>query len=88
MGYPIAKYERDDFLTVNALVKHSGMSRRTLMTYLHHPTTPIPHRKIGSRIFVAVSEFRAWSDQFKVTPATIDVKALVNDLAPARGLHR
>lgn len=88
MEYPNAKQERDDFLTVDALVEHSGMSKRKLMTYLHHPVTPIPHRRIGQRIYVLVSEYRAWAEQFRVTPQTLDVRALVDELAPARGLRR
>lgn len=80
MGIPIAKYERDDFLTVPALMKHSGMSRRTVMKWLHHPTTPLPYRKIGNKILVTVSEFRAWADQFKVEPNAVDVAAIVREV--------
>lgn len=80
MGLPIPKYERDDFLTVPALIKHSGMSRRTLMKWLHHPTTPLPYRKIGGKILVTVSEFRAWADQFKVAGNTVDIKSIVREV--------
>lgn len=80
MEHPKSKPDRDDFLTVTDLVEHSGMSRRTLMTWLHHPTTPIPHRKIGQKIFVLVSEYREWADQFKVTPTNIDVAAIVAEV--------
>jgi predicted DNA-binding transcriptional regulator AlpA len=72
--------EREDFLTINQLLAHSGMPRRTLMKWLHHPLTPIPHRKIGRRVFVLVSEYRQWADQFKVKPTIINVRELVDDV--------
>lgn len=72
--------DRDDFLSVTDLVKHSGMSRRTLHKYLHHPLQPIPHRMIGGKIYVTVSEFRTWADQFKVQSEVFDVRKLVDEV--------
>jgi hypothetical protein len=76
----MAHPDRDDFLDVTDLVQHSGMSRRTLHKYLHHPLQPIPHRMIGGKIYVTVSEFRAWADQFKVQSEIVDVRAIVDEI--------
>lgn len=80
MQHPNANVERDDFLTLNQLVTHAGLSKRTLEKYLHHPLTPLPHHKIGNKILVTVSEYRAWADQFKRTAAVIDVRAIVSEV--------
>jgi predicted DNA-binding transcriptional regulator AlpA len=72
--------DRDDFLSVTNLVKHSGMSRRTLHKWLHDPIRPLPHRMIGGKIYVLVSEYRTWADQFKVRREVFDVRKVVDEV--------
>jgi hypothetical protein len=78
----------DGFLTVDGLVEYSRMSKRKLLSWLHHPVKPIPHRRIGQRIYVKRSEFDTWTEQFRVEPSGLDVQALVDELVPTRGRRR
>lgn len=70
----------DDYLSVTELAAYSNMSRRWLMSRLHHPVSPIPHFKVGQKLLVKRSEFDAWLRQFRVQHTPIDVDAIVAEV--------
>jgi hypothetical protein len=63
---PRAKVE-DCFMPLKALSKYSGLSVRTLRTYLSHAIRPLPHYRPGGKILVKRSEFDDWIARFKAT---------------------
>jgi excisionase family DNA binding protein len=67
----------DPYLTVEALVAYSGMSRRTLQRHLTARHNPLPHFKPGGKILVRRSEFDQWMERHRAS-ATGDVTGLVN----------
>jgi excisionase family DNA binding protein len=69
----------DPFLSIKALATYAGVSVRTLRECLGHPTHPLPHYRIGSKILVRRSEFDAWIVQHRRVAQT-DVAGLVNDV--------
>jgi len=73
----------DGYLTFADLVAYSGLSKRTLQSYLHHPVHPLPYYQIERKILVKRSDFDAWAKQFRVADAPVDIGA-IND-AVTRG---
>lgn len=57
------------YLPLTALARYSGLGLRTLRQYLHHPTRPLPHYRIGGKILVRRGEYDAWALQWKVSAA-------------------
>jgi Helix-turn-helix domain len=69
----------DAYLPLKALAGYSGLSVRTLRTYLVHASTPLPHFRIGGKVLVRRSEFDAWAARFRVERQPI-VENLVNEV--------
>jgi len=74
---PLAYIAPDSYLTLDALVSYSGLSRRTLQRYLADLTDPIPHFKPGGKILVRRSEFDRWIERHRAS-AKNDVAGVVN----------
>ncbi|MCA9467915.1 MAG: helix-turn-helix domain-containing protein [Nitrospira sp.] len=55
----------DPYLDLRALVQYSGLAKRTLQTWLHHPDLPLPHYDVGGKVLVRQSEFDRWIQQLK-----------------------
>jgi hypothetical protein len=70
----------DPYLPLTVLSRYSGLSVRRLRDYLHDPTRPLPHYRIGGKIVVRRSDFDMWASQFRVTIETTSIDALVTDL--------
>lgn len=75
----------DGYVSLKELASYSGMSERTLRTYLTYAAHPLPHYHIGRRVLVKRSEFDAWMQSFpgKGTPAkaALEARAWVRKLA-------
>ena len=69
----------DIYLPLKALSGYSGLSVRTLRARLVHPSTPLPHYRVGGKILVKQSEFDAWIARFRIS-ATPRVDAVVTDI--------
>lgn len=69
-----------EYLPLKDLAQYSGVSVRTLRSYLRDPAAPLPYyQPAGGKVLVKRSEFDAWMQRFrKDAPAPID--AIVNDL--------
>lgn len=68
----------DAYLPLKTLADYSGLSVRTLRSYLTHPAHPLPCYRIGGKVLVRRSEFDQWAGQFRaLPPSTVD--ALVTD---------
>ena len=68
--------DMDGYLPLKPLALYSGLSVRTLRTYLTRPSHPLPHFRIGGKILVKRSEYDLWAGRFRST-ATDCVDALV-----------
>src|SRR5262245_45440442 len=55
---------RDRYLSLAQLVTYSSLSLRTLNRHLKDPDHPLPHKRVGGRVLVRISEFDAWIDEF------------------------
>lgn len=56
----------DPYLSLRALAAYSGLSRRTLRTYLERlPNEALPCYRLGGKILVRKSEFDAWIAQYR-----------------------
>jgi excisionase family DNA binding protein len=72
--------EGDRYLSVVELAAYSGLSRRTLERHLAHPTTPLPHYKIGGRILVRRAEFDAWIHSQGTSPRIRALRRVEDDV--------
>lgn len=70
----------DAYLPLKRLAEYSGLSVRTLRTYIAGGATPLPHYRIGGRIVVRQSEFDAWASQFRVASRPMEMDAFVADV--------
>jgi len=69
----------DAYLPLRVLAGYSGLSVRTLRSYLTHPAAPLPHYRIGGKVLVRRSDFDVWAVRFRVSaPAVVD--RLVRDV--------
>ncbi len=89
----ILQTDLDPWLTLEALSRYSGLSVRTLRTYLTDPHRPLPHyrmkephviagkdgkrRTITGKILIRRSEFDRWMEAYRYTP---DLDRLVNEV--------
>ena len=55
------------YLPLKALAQYSGLSVRTLRSYLSRLSHPLPHYRIGGKILVKRSEYDIWVQHFRVT---------------------
>ena len=77
--------EDDRYLSLRALAAYSGLSVRTLRSYLIHAVDPLPHYRVGGKILVRRSEFDAWARRFRVARPSLDLDTLVGDLVGGFG---
>ncbi|HVH55914.1 MAG TPA: helix-turn-helix domain-containing protein [Vicinamibacterales bacterium] len=75
----------DRYLPLKALAAYSGLSTRTLRSYLTDRVRPLPHYRFGARIVVKQSEFDEWAGQFRRAPKGESLDALVNDVLGSMG---
>ena len=73
----------DAYLPLKALTPYSGLGLRTLRAYLHDPSRPLPHFRVGGKILVRRQDFDAWVSQFRVVAKAQTVEGLVNDVVSA-----
>ena len=59
--------ELDPYLPLKALAQYSGLSVRSLRSYLSRPSHPLPHFRIGGKILVKRSEYDVWAGRFRAT---------------------
>ena len=63
----------DGYLPLRDLAAYSGLSVRTLRTYLVHRSCPLPYLHVGGKLLVKRSEFDSWINGFRVAdPADVD----------------
>ncbi len=75
----------DPYLSLKALSGYSGLSRRTLQTYLHASHDPLPHLHVGAKILVQRSTYDRWATRFQCRRAA-DLDQLVTQTL--RDLHQ
>lgn len=74
-----ANDDSDAYYPLRRLADYSGLCIRTLRSYLVHPSTPLPHYRIGGKILVRRSDYDAWAARFRVTARPV-VDDLVNEV--------
>lgn len=72
-----------EYLPLKALAQYSGLSVRTLRSYLASPSHPLPCFRIGGKVLVRRSDFDTWAEMFRSVPA-VRIDAIVTDVL--RGL--
>lgn len=56
----------DPYLSLKALAQYSGLSTRTLRTYIDRPPAEaLPCYRVGGKLLVRKSDFDAWMKQFE-----------------------
>ena len=75
----------DRYLPLKSLAVYSGLSTRTLRSYLTDRVRPLPHYRFGSRIVVKQSEFDEWAGHFRRAPKGESLDGLVDDVLGLMG---
>lgn len=78
---PARIVDDDHYLSMDDLVRYSGLSMRTVQRHLKHLTRPIPHARIGGRVLVKKSAFDAWVEAATVARPTPTTGRLEADAA-------
>jgi len=55
----------DPYLSLKALAGYSGLSVRTLRSYLTDPFHPLPCYRVGGKVLVRRSEFDRWITRYR-----------------------
>ena len=58
------------YVSIRSLATYSGLSVRTLRTYLVHPLHPLPCFRVGGKVLVRLADFDAWVTRFRSMPAS------------------
>jgi hypothetical protein len=69
----------DPFLGLAQLARYSSLSVRKLREYLHDPSHPLPHFRVGGKVLVRISEFDRWMTAYRGRTDT-RVSAIVDDV--------
>src|SRR5262245_10985973 len=56
----------DPYLSLRALASYSGLSVRTLRSYINRLDCAIPTYRLGGKVLVRKSEYDAWVQQYRV----------------------
>lgn len=75
----------DAYMPLRLLATYSGLSVRTLRSYLVDRGSPLPHYRIGGKVLVRRSEFDAWASRFRVS-TTGAVDGLVREVLDGLGV--
>jgi excisionase family DNA binding protein len=81
----MTKDANGDYISMAALARYSGLSVRTLRSYLRDPEGPIPHYRVGRRVLVRRAEFDEWLRRFRKNVASADLDQLVGEITGGRG---
>lgn len=69
----------DPYLSLRDLAHYSGLSVRSLRSYLVDRTGPLPHYRVGGKVLVKRSEFDGWAQRFRrISGGTLD--SMVDDI--------
>lgn len=68
-----------EYLTLRDLAIYSGLSARTLRSYLHRPVHPLPFFQVDRKILVRRLEFDAWLAQYRRAGEGVDIEQLVEE---------
>jgi Helix-turn-helix domain len=69
----------DPYLSLKALATYSGLSVRKLRNCLRHPSSPLPHYRVGGKILIRRSEFDIWIAAYRRVGDT-GVDQIVDDV--------
>lgn len=77
-----ARVVEEEYLTLQALARYSGLSVRTLRSRLVDLMHPLPHYRVVGRILVRRCDFDAWLLQFRTEgrAAGVNLGAIVDDV--------
>jgi hypothetical protein len=70
----------DAYMPLKALAVYSGLSVRTLRSYLTHPLHPLSCYRIGGKVLVRRSDFDGWASRLRVVRSTVRLDELVNNV--------
>lgn len=78
------------YLSLRALAVYSGLSIKSLRSYLADPVNPLPHYRMRpdgtGKILVSRLAFDAWMVRFQATPQADVVGTIVDDVMAELGL--
>lgn len=84
--FPHANPTNHEWLSLRELAYYADISERTLRSWIHSPTNPLPAVKVCGKILVRKSEFDAYLQQYRVKDNTgVDINSLVQDVLD--GIH-
>jgi hypothetical protein len=74
------------FMSLRALSGYSGLSVRSLRSYLAG-RVPLPHYRVGGKLLVRRSEFDSWMVRFRVDRAA-EIENIVNEVVSELGIEQ
>ncbi|MGI9071700.1 MAG: helix-turn-helix domain-containing protein [Bryobacteraceae bacterium] len=64
---------------------YASVCGRTLRSWLHSPTDPLPAVRVGGKILIKRTELEAWLERHRIKPFTaVDVDGIVKTVLGAR----
>ena len=70
--------DQREWLDLRALQKYACVSERTLRSWIHRASDPLPASQVGTKIFVRRSAFDHWMESHEVK--NVDINGIVEDV--------
>ena len=96
----VVRVDLDPYLSLSGLAGYSGLSARTLRSFLRHPSHPLPHYRLGAaggingkrgaKVLVKRSAFDAWMARWKqeAAPKPRDLDGILDTAVAEAKRHR
>jgi len=70
-----------EWMDLRALTGYVCVSERTVRTWIHEGTDPLPAYRVGKKILLRRSEFDRWMERHRLMPASsVDVNGVVDQI--------
>jgi excisionase family DNA binding protein len=76
-----------EWMDLKAVRRYASVSERTLRSWIHTGTDPLPAYRVGGKLLVRRSEFDRWMERHRFVPAdALDVNGTVNGILADLGV--
>jgi excisionase family DNA binding protein len=81
MGQEHAIKIEPEWLSLKQVTQYASFCQRTIRSWIHSPTDPLPAVRVRGKILIRRSDLDAWLQRHRVKPLeAVDLDAIVRDV--------
>jgi hypothetical protein len=77
-----------EWMDLKSLTLYACVSEKTLRTWIHSPTDPLPACQRGNKIYVRRHEFDKWLERHSIAKKSVAMERIVEDIVRSVGGRR